>query len=57
VRKVRDAVADGDVDKATTLLAAATSQLDRAAGKNLIHANKARRTKSRLNKLVNKSAQ
>ena len=44
-------------EKVPTLLAAATSQLDRAAGKNLIHANKARRTKSRLNKLVNKSAQ
>ena len=57
VRKVRDAVANGEIEQATTLLAAATSQLDRAAGKNLIHANKARRTKSRLNKLVNNSAQ
>tara|TARA_Y100000588_G_scaffold75058_2_gene77989 strand:- start:1201 stop:1467 length:267 start_codon:yes stop_codon:yes gene_type:complete len=57
VRKVRDAVANGETEEATKLLAAATSKLDRAACKNLIHANKARRTKSRLNKLVNKNAQ
>ena len=57
VRKVRVAVANGENEEATKLLAAATSKLDRAACKNLIHANKARRTKSRLNKLVNKNAQ
>ena len=54
VRKVRDAVASGEIEQATTLLIAATKQLDQAASKNLIHANKAARTKSRLAKLVNK---
>ena len=57
VRKVRDAVANGEIEQATTLLVAATSQLDRAAGKNLIHANKAARTKSRLAKLINNSGE
>ena len=54
VRKVRDAVASGEIEQATTLLIAATKQLDQAASKNLIHANKAARTKSRLAKLINK---
>ena len=57
MRKVRDAVANGETEEATKLLAAATSKLDRAACKNLIHANKAARTKSRLAKLINNSGE
>jgi small subunit ribosomal protein S20 len=47
-------VASGEIEQATTLLIVATKRLDQAASKNLIHANKAARTKSRLTKLVNK---
>ena len=53
VKRVREAVADGETEQAAALLTAATRKLDQAAAKNLIHANKAARTKSRLAKLVN----
>ena len=56
VKKVREAVADGETEQAVSLLTAATRMLDQAAAKNLIHANKAARTKSRLAKLVNKAS-
>jgi small subunit ribosomal protein S20 len=56
VKKVREAVADGETEQAASLLTAATKMLDQAAAKNLIHANKAARTKSRLTKLVNKAS-
>ena len=57
VKKVREAVADGETEQAASLLTAATKMLDQAAAKNLIHANKAARTKSRLAKLVNKAGE
>ncbi len=53
VKKVREAVANGESEKAASLLTAAAKILDQAAAKHLIHANKAARTKSRLAKLVN----
>ena len=53
VKKVREAVANGETEQAASLLTATTKKLDQAAAKNLIHANKAARTKSRLAKLVN----
>ncbi|MFP6702621.1 MAG: 30S ribosomal protein S20 [Planctomycetaceae bacterium] len=53
VKKVRDAVANGESEQAASLLTAAAKKLDQAAARNLIHANKAARTKSRLAKLVN----
>ncbi len=53
VKKVRAAVANGESEKAASLLTAAAKILDQAAAKHLIHANKAARTKSRLAKLVN----
>ena len=56
VKKVREAVADGETEQAASLLTAATKMLDQAAAKNLIHANKAARTKSRLTKLVDKAS-
>ena len=53
VRKVRTAAANGETEEARALLQAATKRLDKAASKNLIHKNKAARTKSRLTRLVN----
>ncbi|OYP34942.1 30S ribosomal protein S20 [Rhodopirellula sp. MGV] len=52
LRKVREAVASGDGEKAQTEYRIAAKRLDQAAAKNLIHKNAAARGKSRLNKLV-----
>ncbi|MCC9600861.1 30S ribosomal protein S20 [Stieleria sp. JC731] len=52
LRKVREAVASGDSEKAQTEFRIAAKRLDQAAAKNLIHKNAAARSKSRLNKLV-----
>ena len=47
-RKVREAVRDGDLDRAETEFRAAAKRLDRAGAHNIIHRNAAARTKSRL---------
>jgi small subunit ribosomal protein S20 len=52
VRKVREAVAAGDVAKAETELRLAAKKLDRAGVKRVIHPNAAARTKSRLSHLI-----
>lgn len=52
VKKVRVALAANDQEGATDALRAAAKKLDQAAAKNLIHRNKAARTKSRLSKAV-----
>ncbi|WP_425397948.1 30S ribosomal protein S20 [Aeoliella sp.] len=52
VRKVRAAVAAGNVEESEAALKVATKKLDQAASKNVIHANAAARTKSRLSKAV-----
>ncbi len=52
IRKVREAVAEGDVATAETVYRVAAKQLDQAGAKNLIHTNAAARTKSRLQKLI-----
>ncbi|MEM8666233.1 MAG: 30S ribosomal protein S20 [Planctomycetota bacterium] len=52
LRKVRDAVKEGDAEKAKAEFLIAQKSIDQAASKNLIHQNAASRTKSRLNKLV-----
>lgn len=52
IRRVREAVASGDTDKAQAEFKVASKRLDQAAGKNLIHKNAAARSKSRLSKLV-----
>ncbi|MCO8121738.1 30S ribosomal protein S20 [Stieleria sp. TO1_6] len=57
LRKVREAVASGDAEKAQTEFRVAVKRLDQAAAKNLIHKNAAARTKSRLNRLVKSGAQ
>ena len=55
VKKVRKAVADGDVDTGKAELQEAVKKLDQAAGKRVIHPNRAARLKSRLSKALNKA--
>jgi len=52
VRKVRTAITAGDLAASKTAFQAAAQRLDQAAGKHVIHANKAARTKSRLSKAI-----
>jgi small subunit ribosomal protein S20 len=56
VRRLRDAVAEGDTEATKVALSAAFSSLDRAAKKGSIHTGRADRTKRRLAALVSKSA-
>ncbi len=49
MKKVLHAIKDGDKGAASTAYQSAVPLIDRAAGKGLIHANKAARHKSRLN--------
>ena len=53
VRKVREAVAAGDKEAATTALTAASRKLDKAVSKGVIHANQAANRKSAIAKTVN----
>jgi small subunit ribosomal protein S20 len=55
LRKVREQVAAGSLDKAQDGLRVAARHLDQAGAKKLIHPNKASRLKSRLSKLVKKA--
>lgn len=57
VRKVREAVAAGDIQTAETEFREAAKKLDRAVAHRVIHANKASRTKSRLQQLIKKAKQ
>jgi small subunit ribosomal protein S20 len=50
VRRFEEAVAAGDKEAATAAYRDASAALDKAAGKNVIHANAAARRKSRLAK-------
>ena len=52
VRKVRQAVATGDIATAEAELRLAAKKLDRAGVKRVIHPNAASRTKSRLSHLI-----
>lgn len=52
VRKVREAVAAGDKKAAESALKSATTQLDKAASKGVIHKNQAANRKSALAKQV-----
>ncbi|CAM5780826.1 30S ribosomal protein S20 [Cellulomonas persica] len=53
VRRVREAVAGGDKEAATTALQTASKKLDKAVSKGVIHANQAANKKSALAKAVN----
>jgi small subunit ribosomal protein S20 len=48
VRKVREAVEAGEIEKAETEFRLASKKIDRADAKNIIHRNTAARMKSRL---------
>ena len=52
VRRVREAVAAADKEKASTALAEASRKLDKAVSKGVIHANQAANRKSALAKVV-----
>ena len=52
VRKVREAVAAGDITTAEAELRLAAKKLDRAGTKRVIHPNAASRTMSRLSHLI-----
>ena len=52
IRKVRTAIQAGDADTSETAFRLAAQMLDQAAAKNVIHANKAARTKSRLSQAI-----
>ena len=52
VRKVREAITAGDAEKSATEFRLCAKKLDQAAAKNVIHANAAARTKSRLSKAI-----
>ncbi|EAX47509.1 ribosomal protein S20 [Thermosinus carboxydivorans Nor1] len=56
-RKVAEAVQAGQVEEAKTLLTKASSIIDKAAAKGVIHKNAAARKKSRLAQKVNALAQ
>jgi len=56
IKNVRTAAESGDAEQANSAFRVATKELDNAAAKHLIHKNKAARTKSRLAKLIKKSA-
>ncbi|WP_263730226.1 30S ribosomal protein S20 [Cellulomonas sp. SG140] len=53
VRRVREAVAGGDKEKAGEALVTASRKLDKAVSKGVIHANQAANKKSALAKSVN----
>lgn len=57
LRKVREAVQAGDIGKAESEMQVATKRLDRAGQKNIIHRNKASRTKSRMQKMIKAAKQ
>lgn len=53
IRRVREAVAAGDADKAAAALAYASKKLDKAVTKGVIHKNQAANRKSAIAKSVN----
>ncbi len=53
LRMVNAAIEAGNVEEAKALMPRAASQLDKAARKHIIHANKAARIKSRLMRRIN----
>ena len=55
IKKVRQAVADGDITKAEEEFLLVTKKLDKAGAGNLIHPNKAARSKSRLSNMIKKA--
>ena len=54
IKRVREAIAAGEQEKATAAFQLVTQKLDQAAAQHLIHKNAAARTKSRLSKAMKK---
>jgi small subunit ribosomal protein S20 len=52
MRKVREAIANMDAEKSQAEFLILVKKIDRAATANLLHANAAARTKSRLSKAI-----
>ena len=52
MRKVREAIANNDAEKSQAEFLILVKKIDRAATANLLHANAAARTKSRLSKAI-----
>jgi small subunit ribosomal protein S20 len=52
IRKVRDAIAEGNVEVSETEFRLATKRLDKAAAAGVVHANLAGRVKSRLSAAI-----
>ncbi len=52
LRKLRESIDAKQLDECQTQFRAVAKKLDQAAAKNLIHANAAARTKSRLSKAI-----
>jgi small subunit ribosomal protein S20 len=57
LRKVREAVGAGELEKANTEFRVASKKLDQAGQKRVIHKNKASRIKSRLSRLLKTAKQ
>lgn len=53
IKKLRAAIQGGDQEPAKSTLATATSVIDKAVGKGIIHKNAASRYKSRLSRQIN----
>jgi small subunit ribosomal protein S20 len=51
-RRIRESIAAKDVAKSEADFKVLVKKIDRASGKNVIHANAAARTKSRLSKAI-----
>lgn len=56
IKNVRVSAAAGEVEAAKEAFQQACQSLDRAAARNIIHANKAARTKSRLSAAIKKAS-
>ena len=55
VKKAKSAIASGDTESVKSVITAATSVIDKAAEKGIIHKNAAARRKSRLMRTANKA--
>ena len=52
LRKVREAITANNLEQSETEFRTLVKKLDRAAGRNVVHANAAARTKSRLTRAI-----
>ena len=57
VRKVREAIAEGNLESAETEFRLAAKKLDKAAAKHVVHANLSARVKSRLSVAIKAAKQ